>query len=480
MLTLNWIAGQLAGAAYSGPTPALPIQGVVIDSRAISRAITREITPGSLFVALPGERVDGHDFVVQAFERGASAALVARAPGEGFRTIPAGEAATADLLPPVCLQVPDVLVALQELSAGWRAQFDPRVIGVTGSIGKTTTKELIASVLAVRYRTLKSEGNLNNEIGLPLSLLRLRQEHEAAVFEMGFYVPGEIAQLCGWARPRIGVVNNVYAVHLERAGSLEAIARGKRELVEALPGDGVAILNADEPLVLAMREHSRARVMTYGLTEGTDLRATNIETRGLEGIRFTVEHEGRAYPVELPLPGAHSALTGLRAAAVGLACEMTWDEILTGLRDPGSEARIRLKVKAGPRGTTLIDDAYNASPESTVAALNVLAEAPGRKVAVLGDMLELGAGEREAHRIVGERAAQVAAVLITVGRRAHWIAAAAREHGLSDVVEVDDLAAAQTATMNAIQPGDTVLLKASLGMAFAGLVRSLVEAVDGC
>lgn len=477
MLTLNWIAGQLAGAAYSGPTPALPIQGVVIDSRAI--------TPGSLFVALPGERVDGHDFVVQAFERGASAALVARAPGAvgatqapPIRTIQAGEAATADLLPPVCLQVPDALVALQELSASWRARFDPRVIGVTGSIGKTTTKELIASVLTVRFRTLKSEGNFNNEIGLPLSLLRLRPEHEAAVFEMGFYVPGEIAQLCGWARPQIGVVNNVYAVHLERAGSLEAIAAGKRELVEALPDDGVAILNADEPLVLAMREHTRARVMTYGLAESSDLRATDIQTRGLEGIRFTAWHEGRAHLVELPLPGAHSALTGLRAAAVGLACGMTWDEILAGLRDPGSEARIRLKVKPGPRGTTLIDDAYNASPESTVAALNVLAEASGRKVAVLGDMLELGAGEREAHRIVGERAAQVAAVLITVGRRARWIAEAARAHGLEAVAEVDDLAAAHTATMNAIQPGDTVLLKASLGMAFAGLVKSLVEAVD--
>ncbi len=383
-------------------------------------------------------------------------------------------------MPPVCLQVPDVLSALQELSGAWRAQFDPRVIGVTGSIGKTTTKELIASVLATRFRTLKSEGNFNNEIGLPLSLLRLRPEHEAAVFEMGFYVPGEIAQLCGWARPQIGVVNNVYAVHLERAGSLEAIARGKRELVEALPGDGVAILNADEPLVLAMREHTRARVLTYGLSPAADVRATEVETRGLDGIRFTARHEGKAYPVELPLPGAHSALTGLRAAAAGLACGMTWNEILSGLRDPGDEARIRLKVKAGPRGTTLIDDAYNASPESTLAALNVLAEAGGRRIAVLGDMLELGAGEREAHRLVGERAAEVAAVLITVGRRARWMAEAARARGLSAVIEVDDLVAAHAQVMRVVQPGDTVLLKASLGMAFAGLVKSLMEAVDAC
>ncbi len=450
----------------------MPIHEVVIDSRAAG--------PGKLFVALPGERVDGHDFVAQAFERGACAALVGRAPGAGLRTIAAEAASAADLAAPVCLQVHDPLKALQSLAAAWRARFSPRVIGVTGSIGKTTTKELIASVLAVRYRTLKSEGNLNNEIGLPLSLLRLRQEHEVAVFEMGFYVPGEIAQLCGWARPAIGVVNNVYAVHLERAGSLDAIVRGKRELVEALPGDGVAILNADEPLVLGMRDHSRARVVTYGLSAEADLQATEITTLGFDGIRFTARHAGLTYSVTTPLLGAHSALTALRAAAVGLACGLTWDEILTGLREPGEGARIRLKVRKGPRGSTLIDDAYNASPESTVAALNVLAEAAGRKVAVLGDMLELGDGERAAHERVGARAAEVAALLVTVGRRARWIAEAARVHGLSDVITFDDLETARAVVPGLLQPGDTVLLKASLGMAFAGLVKSLTEAVDAC
>ncbi len=477
MLTLNWVVEQIAGAAYTGPTPALPIPSIAIDEVQID---SRAARPGTLFVALPGERVDGHDFVAQAFERGARAALVARAPGAGLRTVAAAEAVTADLATPVCLQVPDPLAALQNLSAAWRARFSPRVIGVTGSIGKTTSKELIASVLAVRYRTLKSEGNLNNEIGLPLSLLRLRPEHEVAVFEMGFYVPGEIAQLCGWARPAIGVVNNVYAVHLERAGSLDAIMRGKRELVEALPGDGVAILNADEPLVLGMRAHSRARVLTYGLSAGADLQALEVETLGFDGIRFSVRHAGRTYSVTTPLLGAHSALTALRAAAVGLACELTWDEILAGLRKPGEGARIRLKLRRGPRGSTLIDDAYNASPESTVAALNVLAEAVGRKVAVIGDMLELGAGEQAAHERVGEHAAEVAAVLVTVGRRARWLAEAARAHGLADVIALDDLETAKAVVPELLQPGDTVLLKASLGMAFAGLVKSLTEAVDAC
>ncbi len=472
MLTLNWIVEQLAGAAYSGPTPALPIHAVVIDSRAAG--------PGTLFVALPGERVDGHDFVAQAFERGATAALVVRVPGPGLRVVAAESAATADLAAPLCLQVPDALTALQNLSAAWRARFSPRVIGVTGSIGKTTTKELIAGVLATRFRTLKSEGNLNNEIGLPLSLLRLRPEHEAAVFEMGFYVPGEIAQLCGWARPEIGVVNNVYAVHLERAGTLDAIMRGKRELIEALPGDGVAILNADEPLVLGMRDHSRARVFTYGLSAGVDLRAMDVETLGFEGIRFTAQHAGREIAVTTPLLGAHSALTALRAAATGLACGLTWDEILAGLREPGEGARIRLKLRKGPRGSTLIDDAYNASPESTLAALNVLAEAAGRKVAVIGDMLELGVSEEAAHHRVGARAAEVAEVLVTVGRRARWIADAAQANGLTAVIALDDLETAKTVVPGLLQPGDTVLLKASLGMAFAGLVKSLTEAVDIC
>ncbi len=404
----------------------------------------------------------------------------ARAPGSGLRVVAAEAAANADLAAPLCLQVPDALTALQNLSAAWRARFSPRVIGVTGSIGKTTTKELIASVVATRFRTLKSEGNLNNEIGLPLSLLRLRPEHEAAVFEMGFYVPGEIAQLCGWARPEIGVVNNVYAVHLERAGTLDAIMRGKRELIEALPGDGVAILNADEPLVFGMRDHSRARVFTYGLSAGADLRATDVETLGFEGIRLTAHHAGREIAVTTPLLGAHSALTALRAAATGLACGLTWDEILAGLREPGEGARIRLKLRKGPRGSTLIDDAYNASPESTLAALNVLAEAAGRKVAVIGDMLELGAGEQAAHQRVGERAAEVATVLVTVGRRAQWIAEAARVNGLTDVIALDDLEAAKLVVPRLLQPGDVVLLKASLGMAFAGLVKSLTEAVDAC
>src|SRR5687768_10929536 len=248
MLTLAHVIEALTG--YQSAGGAQVITDVVIDSRLS--------IPGALFVALPGERTDGHRYVAAAFEKGASAALVQREP-DGAETIEGGAAPRwrvldlrepvtyaqlADLEPPVCLRVEDSLQAMQTLAAWWRGRLNPRVIGVTGSVGKTTTKELIAAVLSTRYRTFKSEGNYNNEIGLPLMLLKLTEAHERAVLEMGFYQPGEIKFLCGLARPHVGVVNNVYAVHLERAGSIENIARGKAELVEALPPapEGVAVL----------------------------------------------------------------------------------------------------------------------------------------------------------------------------------------------------------------------------------------------
>ncbi|MCS6909708.1 MAG: Mur ligase family protein, partial [Anaerolineales bacterium] len=231
MLTLSHVIEALTGYQFAGGPQV--ITEAAIDSR---RSI-----PGSLFVALPGERVDGHDFVAQAFSRGAIAALVQRDLELGCTTLdlrrPLTYEQVAGLSLPVCLRVENTLTALQTLGAFWRRQLSLRVIGITGSVGKTTSKELIAAVLSTRFRTFKTEGNLNNEIGLPLMLLQLTEQHEAAVLEMGFYKVGEIAQLCEWAKPHIGVVNNVYAVHLERAGSIENIIQGKGELVEALPPD---------------------------------------------------------------------------------------------------------------------------------------------------------------------------------------------------------------------------------------------------
>jgi len=477
MLTLGHVVEALTGYQSAGG-PQI-ITDVVIDSRLT--------IPGALFVALPGERVDGHDFVAAAFAKGANAALVQRdlpaPPGAGplpgqvldLRQ-PLTYAQLTDLQLPVVLRVEDTLKAMQVLAVFWRSRLNPRVIGVTGSVGKTTTKELIAAVLSTRYRTFKTEGNFNNEIGLPLMLLKLTAAHERAVLEFGFYQVGEIKFLCDLARPHIGVVNNVYPVHLERAGSLENIARGKGELVEALPPapDGVAILNYDDPLVLAMRHRTRARVVTYGLDPAADLWADNIESLGLAGINFELHHRNEALHVRVPLLGRHSVHTCLRAAAVGLVEGLTWHEIIEGLQSVGA-TQLRLVAVAGPEGSLILDDTYNASPESVVAALNLLNELEGRRVAVLGDMLELGSYEETGHRLVGRRAREVADLLVTVGVRARLIADEAREAGLpaDAVVELDDSEQALAFLRLNIRRGDVVLLKGSRGVKLDRIVPAL-------
>jgi len=477
MLTLGHVVEALTGYQSAGG-PQI-ITDVVIDSRLT--------IPGALFVALPGERVDGHDFVAAAFAKGANAALVQRdlpaPPGAGplpgqvldLRQ-PLTYAQLTDLQLPVVLRVEDTLKAMQVLAVFWRSRLNPRVIGVTGSVGKTTTKELIAAVLSTRYRTFKTEGNFNNEIGLPLMLLKLTAAHERVVLEFGFYQVGEIKFLCDLARPHIGVVNNVYPVHLERAGSLENIARGKGELVEALPPapDGVAILNYDDPLVLAMRHRTRARVVTYGLDPAADLWADNIESLGLAGINFELHHRNEALHVRVPLLGRHSVHTCLRAAAVGLVEGLTWHEIIEGLQSVGA-TQLRLVAVAGPEGSLILDDTYNASPESVVAALNLLNELEGRRVAVLGDMLELGSYEETGHRLVGRRAREVADLLVTVGVRARLIADEAREAGLpaDAVVELDDSEQALAFLRLNIRRGDVVLLKGSRGVKLDRIVPAL-------
>ncbi len=297
------------------------------------------------------------------------------------------------------------------------------MVGITGSVGKSTTKELVAEVLSIRSRTLKNPGNLNNEIGLPLTILRLGKGHEHAVLEMGFYVPGEIAFLCDIARPQIGVVTNIGSVHAERAGSKEEIARGKSELVQSLPADGVAILNYDDPYVKAMAEKTNARVLFYGLDPRADLWADDITGEGLEGIRFNLHYKSEMYQMRIPLIGQHSVHTVLRAAAVGLVEGMAWAEIIYGLKN--SRTQLRLVAVYTPSGAMLLDDSYNASPESTLAALNLLEDLDGRKIAVLGDMLELGQYEVEGHTKVGIRAAEIVSELVTVGERGKMIAESA-------------------------------------------------------
>jgi UDP-N-acetylmuramoyl-tripeptide--D-alanyl-D-alanine ligase len=437
-----------------------------------------------LFVAIPGEKVDGHDFIGEAFRRGASFALIQRdvvADGS-FRTIDLRNVLSIesfpreDLLPPMCLRVENTVTALQQIARYWRRKLDLRVVGITGSVGKSTTKEMVSEVLSTRYRTLKSPGNLNNEIGLPLTMLRLSAGHQRAVFEMGFYVPGEIAFLCDIALPQIGVVTNIGTVHAERAGSQEAIARGKAELVQALPPapEGVAILNFDDPWVRQMEEKTKARVFFYGLSREANLWADNVVGLGLEGIRFRLHYQGETLHVRIPLIGRHSVHTALRAAAVGLVDGMNWQEILEGLNQ--GHTQLRLAAVRSQTGALLLDDTYNASPESMLAALNLLDELEGRKVAVLGDMLELGPYERGGHEMVGLRAAQVANVLLTLGERAHLIAEAARRAGMkkSLVIEFNEFDPLIDWLKVNLTKEDAVLIKGSHGL-HMDRITSLLE-----
>ncbi len=336
---------------------------------------------------------------------------------------------------------------------------------------------------ALRFVTLKNEGNLNNEIGLPLTLLQLNKTHERVVLEMGMYIGGEITTLAKIARPQVGVVTNVGPVHLERLGNMQAIADAKAELVEALPPgpEGVAILNQDEPMVRAMADRTEADVFTYGLSSKADLWADDIVGAGLDGIRFSLHYQGESVHIRAPLLGRHSVHTALRAAAIALVEGMGWDDIVGGLQ--GDSPQLRLVAVNGPNGSLLLDDTYNASPSSTFAALNLLADLPaakkgeasGRRVAVLGDMLELGDYELTGHKLVGRRVIEAADYLITVGELGRIIAQESLDAGMSPecVLILSDVQAAMDTLPSFIQGGDMVLVKGSRGVRLDRLVDFL-------
>jgi UDP-N-acetylmuramoyl-tripeptide--D-alanyl-D-alanine ligase len=482
-VTVDRPAAQPAGAGSPSDSPALTaddlrrltggrmlrtsersVRGAAVDSRIVR--------PGQLFVALPGERTDGHRFLGDAVSAGASALLVARAPAS------AELEALGDV---TVLLVPDALVALGAIARGWRARFDPLVVGITGSIAKTSTKEAVAAVLGSSFRTLRSEGNQNNEIGLPLTLLRLGSDHTAAVLEMGMYAGGDIADLARMAKPRIGVVTAVHGVHLSRMGSIAAIEKAKGELVEALPSDGVAVLNADDRRVRRMADRTAARVQLYGFAPDADVAAEDVVAQGFGGMQFTLRLPASAAsggrPVRLPaaIPGlgklsVHNALAG---AAVGHAAGIAPQQITQALAAGWSAARRAQVVRLG--GITIVDDSYNASPPSVTAALDLLAGLPGRRVAVLGEMLELGDGSAAGHREVGVAAAATVDLLVTVGKGAAAIAAGARESGLdaTRIVETHDRDAAFDLLLRRLRDGDVVLVKASRGVELDKVVDAL-------
>jgi len=466
MLTL---ADILEALTAERPIAPQIITGGVVDSR--------QVIPASLFVAIRGDHVDGHQYVAEAFQNGAQAALIDHEIDCNYSTIDlrSGHYPVDAIIKdqPVALLVENTVQALQTIAHFWRNRLKVKVIGITGSVGKSTSKELIAEVLSQRFSVLKNAGNLNNEIGLPLTLLKLSENHQRAVLEMGFYVAGEIKLLCDIAQPEIGVITNIGTVHAERAGSLEAIARGKAELVESLPENGVAILNFDDPLVRNMASKTNANIFFYGIDPLSHLWADEIEGMGLQGIRFRIHYNDDHIHIRVPLIGRHSVHTALRAAAVGIIEGMSWPEIVIGLQQGHSQ--LRLATVTTSSGALILDDTYNASPDSVMAALNLLDELQGNKYAVLGEMLELGPYEKQGHELVGNRAAQVVSRLITVGDKAKIIAESARNAGLAPTAitwlqtidEVVDL------LKGTLQPNDVILIKGSHGLHMEQIVNAL-------
>jgi len=472
MITVKDIIQAISGKSPIGGQS--PITEAVIDSR---KAI-----PGALFVALAGEQTDGHRFIQAAFEKGAQLALIQQEVVPSCRVLDLRKTSLDEpiVIPetPFCIRVPDTLTALQDIARWWRAKLNVKVIGVTGSVGKSSTKELAAEVLNRRFHTFKNPGNYNNEIGLPLTLLNLGQGYEVMVAEMGFYYPGEIAFLCQIAKPDIGIITNIGTVHAERAGSQAAIAKGKAELVESLPAapGGTAILNLDDPLVKGMADKTKADVIFYGLDSKADIWADEIQGMGLQGIQFRLHYQEKSVILQVPLLGRHSVQTILRASAAGFCLGMTWDEIADGLAH--SSTQLRLVAVETENGALILDDTYNATPESTIAALDLLSEIKGQKIAVLGDMLELGPYEQVGHELVGKRAAEVANHLIAVGPRGRIIADTAKARGLpSTAVQwvEDSLEAADLLKYN-LRAGDVVLVKGSHGLRMDRISAILEEA----
>lgn len=492
--------------AVTGELPPLALPANIIPSATLD---SRNVSGDGLFVAFSGLETDGHLFVGQAIDNGAQAviceerglqqALTRNAVVVDCRNVSANDshlprvyselASNTLAQKQVVFIVDDTTRALQAVGGFQRAHHaDPqlRVIGITGSVGKTSTKELTASVVAQRWRTLQNKGNLNSDQGLPLTLLELDETIEVAVLEMAMYDIGEIATLCTLARPDVGVITNVGPIHLSRLGTIERIAHAKSELVRALPSaadGGTAILNWDDELVRPMAELTDARIFKYGLSPEADLWADEIRGMGMDGIRFRFHYRPNesartdSLYVRVPLLGRHSVHTALRAAAVGLVEGLSWEEIIPGMQNmPG---QLRLIVVPGLNGSTVIDDTYNAGPDSTIAALNLLddltPDTGGRRVAVLGPMLELGEYTEEGHKKVGRRAADVASMLVTVGELGSSIAQEALNVGFDpdNLYIMDDDTQTVQLIRDIARRNDIILVKGSRAVGMDKIVAAI-------
>lgn len=453
-LPLRQILEDLPGAILeSAPGGELTLTSVTNDSRTARS--------GALFVALEAER-DGHDFIVHAIQQGARGVLARR-------KVELSSLSNAQRAETAYVRVDDPLTALQRLASAHRERIDAGIIGVVGSVGKTTAKQTIAHVLARRFRVYESPANFNSEIGLPISLLEVGPDVDRAVLEMGAYRVGELATLCEIARPSAAILTTIGPTHLESFGSMQAIEQAKGEILDALPESGLAVLNGDDQRLRRMAVRASCPVAWYGTGEHNVVRAVDIQSRGLAGTSFRLLYPGGEIAIDTSMIGRHSVYPCLAAAALALAEDIAVEEIAAALVSPPDLARLRPIPLAG--GATLLDDTYNAAPISMNAALDVLAEYSGRRIAILGDMLELGEIAEEAHRAAGRRAASAADIVWAVGIRARALGREARLAGLLDVRFADDV----TEVTIKPQPGDLILVKGSRGQRMERLVQRLTS-----
>jgi UDP-N-acetylmuramoyl-tripeptide--D-alanyl-D-alanine ligase len=467
--------------AVAGSPPmggALPerFEGAAIDSRQVRR--------GELFVALRGEQTDGHRFIPNAVRAGAAAILCARPDDEVL----------ASGVPQVV--VADPLATLHELAHRHLLGHPHiKVVAIAGSNGKTSVKEATAALLAHLAPTLKTQGNLNTETGLPISLLRLEAEHQFAVLEMGAQRVGEVALLCRIAPPDLAVVTVVGPEHLEFFGGMAQVIQAEGEVVEALTTDGIAILNSDDPYVRAMRERTAGRVISYGHGQDAQVRASDVSGDPLMGLEFTLHYEDETARVRLRLPGEHAVTTALAAAAAATACGMGLDAVTAGLGEL-HPAKRRGEIKRGINGSTVVDDSYNSNRQSALAAVALLQGAKlaagGKRWLLFGDMLELGTFAAEEHAAVGTAAARGIDELVLVGTEVRATAEAARQAGMpaerihlyeARLTDAEALAQARRTAAayvrERIAEGDVALVKGSLGVGMDAMVAELVEQTGG-
>lgn len=460
-MTLKNIADSCGGRLVGGGE-GLEIAGAVMDSRLIEKDF--------LFFAIKGERADGHDFIPQVMEKGAACAVCEREP----------ETASGPYI-----LVENVPKAMQDIAAFYRAGLSIPIVGITGSVGKTSTKEFIAGVLGEKYNVLKTKGNYNNELGVPLTLLRIREEHEAAVIEMGINHFGEMHRLSRMAAPDIVVMTNIGDCHLEALGSREGILKAKSEIFDFSREDGTVILNGDDDLLSTIKEVHKKIPVTFGKNKKSNCYVTDIQSKGLFGTEAEIHMPAGNFHAEISLPGEHMIYNALAAAAVGEALGLSLEEIKAGIAAVQSTAGRSNLIKG--KDIVIIDDCYNANPASMCAALNLLAQADTRKVAILGDMFELGENTESLHGEIGCYAVRCGVDLILcVGELSENMAKEAKaetEKGTSSGLpgnfrksEVHHYAGKEELFRELgklIKPGDTVLVKASHGMDFTDIVDRL-------